>query len=146
MQNISCLLSCICDIVCVYSQARPSGSTLEDSGEERGHEAGEEREEESGDESRQEREERKKEKRQERQERIKDREKEKRLEREDREKERVEDRVNGRTQENGEVRTYTVEKSEDNKEKMDYYICPHHESLKPFFEYRPQCNKHQVIQ
>ncbi|KAI2665801.1 Zinc finger MYM-type protein 1 [Labeo rohita] len=60
-ENILCLLSCICDIICVHSQARPSGSTLEDSGEERGHEAGEECEEESGDESRQEREERKKE-------------------------------------------------------------------------------------
>lgn len=28
--------------------------------------------------------------------------------------------------------------SEDTKEKFDYYICPHHESLKTFFEYHPQ--------
>lgn len=51
MQDILCLLSCICNIIFVHSQARPSGSTLEGSGEERGHEAGEECEEERGDES-----------------------------------------------------------------------------------------------
>lgn len=72
VQNILCLLSCICDIICVYSQARPSGSTLEDSGEEREHDAREECDEESGDESRQEREERKKEKRQEKTEKKKE--------------------------------------------------------------------------
>jgi len=111
---------CICDIKSVFIQARASVSALEARGEERGHEAGEECEEDRGDESRQEREERKK----------------------DRGKERthdgIEDRVHGRIGESGEVRTHTVEESEKTKEQIDYYIRPHHESLKSFFEYHPQ--------
>ncbi len=80
---------------------------------------------------------------------------ESRQEREEREKVRgkertndgVEYRVHGRIEENGDVRTYTVEESEDTKEKIDYYIRPHHESLKTFFEYHPeQTSNNPVVQ